>query len=564
MASPLSSAWVYRLLIIVVGTVAAAPMVLSGFPFQTHDSGWHLLWWSNFAPQFWSGEPYPRWLLEANEGLGSPAFFYYPPLPYWVSTLLSPPGQPAAVWMALGWGSYLGLVLSGLAAFACFQKMGTHFQAFAGAALYMVMPPHLALGLLERGAYAEYWAFASMPIIVCGVLKWQRHESYAGLVTTTGFACLFLTHLPTSVTFTPFALLLALCLSGPIFFRTLLAALAGAGLAGVYLIPALTTQDLVSIQHVETPYRGTFFFPTFDIWMPFFTSKPFHMRLLLCFALFALVFLLFYYQLAFQSLSRSVVRQRLPWLGLGGGTLLMMLPFADPIYLLFPKLQMIQFAWRFLTPASLFLAATLMAFWPGEGVSKAGRISFSILLLGLFAVSGVMTSAAYVRTGYFTSVRKASVPASFQTNPDVPEYRPRWVGAELESTLAKFTTAGSARGKVAFTQGGGSVQVDHWMPRQLALVASLTNASTLLVRQYYFPGWTAWVDGKAAKVQISEPDGLVQLSLPPGVHRVQLRLRPTIQERLGQITSASSLLIGLTLVLRTRFRDVTRANRGRT
>lgn len=54
---------------------------LIGGVIEAHDVLFHFNWSKYFSQQFWSGELYPRWLLGMNSGLGSPSFFFYPPIP---------------------------------------------------------------------------------------------------------------------------------------------------------------------------------------------------------------------------------------------------------------------------------------------------------------------------------------------------------------------------------------------------------------------------------------------------------------------------------------------------
>ncbi len=46
----------------------------------SHSSPQNLTWASQFAEQFRAGILYPRWMPESFDGLGSPAFYFYPPL----------------------------------------------------------------------------------------------------------------------------------------------------------------------------------------------------------------------------------------------------------------------------------------------------------------------------------------------------------------------------------------------------------------------------------------------------------------------------------------------------
>lgn len=47
----------------------------------------NLAWAGQFADQFRAGIFYPRWMADSFEGLGGPAFYFYPPLPFWIDAL---------------------------------------------------------------------------------------------------------------------------------------------------------------------------------------------------------------------------------------------------------------------------------------------------------------------------------------------------------------------------------------------------------------------------------------------------------------------------------------------
>jgi uncharacterized membrane protein len=80
--------------ITLTGVIITFPSLIFGFPGGGHDSTAHLAWFRQFSEQFWGGELYPRWLINDNSGLGSPVFFYYGPIPYLISSFLTPYGAP--------------------------------------------------------------------------------------------------------------------------------------------------------------------------------------------------------------------------------------------------------------------------------------------------------------------------------------------------------------------------------------------------------------------------------------------------------------------------------------
>jgi len=510
----------YELLLICLAILASAPLLLFGFPHPTHDGFWHLRWWSNFASQFWHGELYPRWLTEINVGCGSPAFFYYPPLPYWLSAVLAPiSGHGMPAWRALGWGAALSLVVSGLMMFWCLKKLVTARRACVGASLYMLMPYHLAIDILERGAYAESWAFAWMPLVIGGMIELQERQPHGWLRTAAGFACLFTTHPPTSVTFVPLALGLALCAGMRVFGLALAALAGGVGLAAVYLVPALTTQSTISTQYLRFPYATAFFFPTLELLRPLSRPDAFNRRLLWSCGLVGLSFLSFYCLLLAAKAPRNVFRRTAPWLGLTLCTLLLMLPVTDPLYRLLPPLQMIQFPWRFLAPATLLAVVLIVLFWPEPGAYIVPRVVHWAVLVSVTASIILMSWSGYSRTCLASRVKFGVPPGLFDpTAKDAPEYRP--ARADLDAALSVMGVA-----KCKVLNGDATVTVAAWGPRLIRLETQAATNTQILIRQFDYPGWSALTSlGGRVPLETDAVTGLLRLGVPAGFHAITLRL----------------------------------------
>ena len=71
------------------------------------------------------------------------------------------------------------------------------------------------------------------------------------------------------------------------------------------------------------------------------------------------------------------------------------------------------------------------------------------------------------------------------------------------------------------------------------------NATDVLFRIRYFPGWTAYVDGQPVETQITPPQGLMTVSVPAGEHTIELRFEDTPLRRLSKLIS----LLGLTTAI---------------
>ena len=90
------------------------------------------------------------------------------------------------------------------------------------------------------------------------------------------------------------------------------------------------------------------------------------------------------------------------------------------------------------------------------------------------------------------------------------------------------------------------------MPQRILIRADLQCAGMVLISENYFPGWTATVDGKPAKIY--EAYGAVRgVAVGPGSHRIEMAYRP-MSVYLGALMTVSGLLIAAALAVRERRR----------
>src|SRR5262249_9239784 len=103
--------------------------------------------------------------------------------------------------------------------------------------------------------------------------------------------------------------------------------------------------------------------------------------------------------------------------------------------------------------------------------------------------------------------------------------------------------------KVSVIEGNADVSVERWAPRNIVLRVNAATGATLRVKQLYFPGWRARVEGGVdLEARPSTPAGLLDVVTPAGDQRVEIELTPGRAERWGQYLSAFSLLIALALI----------------
>ncbi|HEY9668503.1 MAG TPA: 6-pyruvoyl-tetrahydropterin synthase-related protein [Coleofasciculaceae cyanobacterium] len=527
---------------------------LIGGVIEAHDVLFHFNWSKYFSQQFWSGELYPRWLLGMNSGLGSPSFFFYPPIPYYFTSLFYPLQLGnSPTWLHLVLSASLALIASGVAAYIWLKDFTNVKSAFIGSILYMSLPYHLAIDLYWRFAFSEYWSFVWIPLVLYFSRKLIQGTRYAIAGFAISYALLCMTHLPTTLIFSPVPISYVVLMSKrhqkvKVLVRLGLALLLGVGLAAIYLVPALTTQNYVLLEEIAS--RPFFYYANNFLWHKRYILpelREFVVYLGVLVGLMAGITVCAFIG-TYKTLSKSCRRESIYWFTIAGVASLMTLPLSKPIWQLFPILQIIQFPWRFnvvltVTTTVLVTLGVYVFHKTTQGWQKNVLVFAMLLLIGTILSSlGMMDSHVHRLTFNSDSVIRMSQDAS--------EYRPKWVAAEIfDRSLVYELGKNLPNAKV--TTGEGNVSIKQWQPRKIVLQANAKTDVTVTLKQFYYPGWTARAIGRSQQLPVepSPYEGLLRVKVPSGQYEVRVTLDTVIQERLGQSLSAVSAGIVVLLAL---------------
>ncbi len=585
--------WLYArkapIIIILAGCILTLPVIIYGVPFHTDDGITHASWSIHFSEQFWSGDLYPRWLTGMNNGLGSPVFFYYPPVPYFLTSIIKPLFQSDPLgFYRLGISACLALILSGLFAYLWLKQIVNETPALITAILYMAGPYHLAADLYTRFAYAEFWSFVWLPLILYFTHKIMDRRRMAIAGFAVSYALLIMTHLPTTLIFSLVPVIYSLVLQKDQKLKTAgkitLSMTLGIGLSAIYLYPALAMQKYVFLDQMGIgyfSYENWLFFSNFSLW----TDDKLVILLMLTnlLGIAGLTFII-----SQPQFDTKLRKAGLFWLTMALGSVLMMTDLSRPIWLVFFPLQKIQFPFRF--NVILTLAATALTALAVSTITKSSlstKIAVKVCAFVLFAAwIPVLVWAAL--TAFPTSgTDKENFVYGAVESKDAPEYRPRsntsmraidwetskdednWdvqMTKEYKDLVQRTGVQDVGTTKVKIVEGMGQVDVLNWRSRDILLHVTGRSEMKINILQFYFPNWTARIEGEPQDltIQPTQPDGLISLSIPGGDHEVRLLLGKTGEELTGQMISLVSMIFlvfyivgfGLYRVYRTQSKNV--------
>jgi hypothetical protein len=239
--------------LVLTAVAVALPAALG--PVRLNDSFWiDLVWLEQFAREIANGTLYPRWLPLSHDGLGSPVFYYYPPLAFYGASAFALAGL--STYQALIAAFCAANLLSGIGVYLWLKDQSR--VPLAGAVLFMIAPYHL-FNFYLRGNIGEFLATAILPFVLWGIRQVIDKRRHGIAWTAIAYAVLAMSHLPLALLgslflFAPYALVSTGC-SRPALLRIAAALALGTAIAAIYLVPALALERYRSSADLWTlPY----------------------------------------------------------------------------------------------------------------------------------------------------------------------------------------------------------------------------------------------------------------------------------------------------------------------
>lgn len=528
-------------IVVLAAVLACLPLFEYGAP-NGHSIAFNLAWLRNFSAQLWGGDLYPRWLADMNRGAGSPVFFFYAPLPFYISSLAGLPFHGSSLDVQLAAGECLLIALSGLSFYFYARPRFDAAPAMLAAVLYMLLPYHFEIDLWRRQAIGELANYIWMPAILYFTDRLATSaRSWAGLAIS--YALLIFSHLPTALLFSPFIPLYAALQPARYPRRRYYLAVAmglavGIMLSAIYLLPALLTQQYISTDKLwnsNLDYR-IWFLPIAGNNRSDFTDRLFAV-LLQSSAIFGICWL---HAVRFGEKS---IRRTAPPAAFFLMSWFLMTGASQWLWEIFPTLAKVQFPWRVavvLDLATAMMAAhTLHRFWRHRDLPSCIAVTGVCMLVVCCSFSGrhVVTNLDPLENPQFIADRDEAV----RLGRDAPEYTTVWAQTAFGGDLSKIDRSE----KIKMEGVDGHASIASWEPRDILLDIDSPRPAELTVRQFYFPGWQARIPGldQPLAVHPGKHFGFVKIAIPAGRYPLRIELKPMWQETAGAAVSAAGILV---------------------
>jgi hypothetical protein len=512
-------------------------------------------WHDGFSAAFSAGDFYPRWIEWTNQGLGAPSFYFYAPLPFWVSSLAEavwPFTHSAKVWVAVTAG--LALWLSGLTMLVALRRFVRPEAAVFAAVVYMAMPYHLGADFWARSALGELWGFVWLPLMIVGFMDIALQKVRGIIVLILATSGLALSHLP--------SLMIAMCGVGGLFVMTgllhrdrkslariFLHATASLMLAfavtAAYWLPAVTIQDYTRI--ADFMFSGWY---SYSINLLFVRIESIKFNSMMEFSAISVMCLAA--ACLYQAYKKKLFGNPV-YLTAASGLIFAIFMSSGLSMIIWDSiavLQNIQFPWRFLLLADVcfcFMLAIHADRWRWSAVNRAHLSVLAITVLTVGIAQATLYSMPML-TGYSAEDYRQQR----QSRVDMREYRTVWTDQKYFEDIfygkksALRVPEISHGGKVIQTQQAGAYSIQT--PRSAVLVLDRFYFPDLVVRDVQ--------SGRQLEVAPQPVTGLAMISVPAGKYHVRLETVLLPQERAGWQLSLVGLLGSILLVTRSRRKPV--------
>ncbi len=582
--------WLLLLIVPLLSLVAIQPILTGILPWRG-DGLLHLYRLAELERAVRAGLFFPRWSPDLGYGFGFPLFNYYAPFSYYVALIPRLLGASLPVSMAVSY--VLALWMLGWGVWFWARDVWQSGLAAVTAVLAILYAPYILYNTYHRAALAELWGLAFL-----GLTLWATQRLFGGwgagglgrlkyaLLTAVFYALLILSHNITALIGTPLIIGYALFLTinreqgtrntqqstNPLtiyHYSPLLLALA---LSAFFWLPAFFERNLVQIENLTATAAFSYlnnFLTLSDIfaWPQTAVSQQVNPNIprSLSWPIFILAI--------FAWLP--IKKEGGGW-GLGAGQspipnpqspipqrtaltfatllcLLMTTPLSQPIWQAFDLLSFVQFPWRFLGPASLFLA--LLA---GLGAQQLWNLLSSQFTIHNSQFTIILTAliTLYALPWLFPSPAN-TLPTNITPAETIQfEIQTGWLGTTaaadyLPRTVQTLPAPDDLTTHLDTTQFPDTFTIENLQEEYTAVSLTYTAAETVtaVLHIFHFPGWQATLDGEPIQITPSDPTGQITIQLPAGSHTVQLRFGNTPLRTVANTISIITLLLLIILIV---------------
>lgn len=498
-----------------------------------------------------------RWVDDLGYGYGYPIFNFYAPLPYYLAgslNLVLSNSLFATKIMFL-----LGILFSFFSMYLFASRLTNYYGGLAAGVIYLYFPYH-AINIYIRGAVGEFFAYAFMPLVFWGIYniyekvsakKSQREVFLKSFLLAIPTALVVISHnlsaFMMGIFLIPYIVFFLIRIKRRKEFIYSLVILFSTAflLSAFYILPAIFESQFTNVTSQiggGADYKDHFVCFN-QLWYGqwgFGGSAPgctdgFSFSLgRINILLMGVAFLFFLY--TFLK-NRKVTHEIIIWFLLLV-SIILMLPVSKFFWDTTPYIEYLQYPWRFLNFAGLFISLAI-AFLILKIKDK--RIVFAVLLL-------VIAGQLYFNFKFFKPVDVNSFTNTYYESTDHIKWETSKISDEYMPSDFLKPMAKSELPSMLLSAENDRVKLtlNEVKTGYIKLVKE-GNDSVIHVNKAYFPSWEASLEGKNLKIE--EINNGMQFYLPDGKQIAEMRIKSTPIQIIGNMLTIIGIVIVFVVII---------------
>lgn len=556
--------------IVIIITIPAFVSLINPYYFSHHDSQ-HAARLFVLTEAIAQGAWYPRWVDLFGFNYGYPLFNFYPPLIYYVGALFF--GLGFSILWSVKMVVIVGYVFAAIGMYLLVKGLlKRRLPAYLAAVLYTFFTYH-AVVVYVRGALAEFFTMTILPFLLLSLESLRTKPTLRSSgVTGLFFAALIATHpliaFP-SVLFIAVYMTYSWITHSQKIKYTLHATLGiiGGLLGSAFfwlpsmlerkftLVDSILLKELASYEiHFVQPdqlwfspwgYGGSG--PGYSDAMTFQLGKL-HIGIVMVAAVFFITLMYIKRRKTLMADERKVYLDFGFFFALMALSIVMMLEVSKPVWQTVSFLHYLQFPWRFLTFAGIFVSIV-----GAYGIYFLSRIYTKQWLIAVVVVvvslGCIITYQKYFKPERYLYVTDRNLTSfeeiAWRVSRTSFEFVPAGVKttkSDLNTTILDMDENRIARNKYQLTNGIANVSNVRTKFHDKQFTIDVFSQSVLFrLNTYNFPGWTAYIDGMKTTIQDNNPQKLITITVPKGRHTLRFVFQDTPVRAIANMISLVSV-----------------------
>ncbi|MBI4080652.1 MAG: hypothetical protein HY430_02665 [Candidatus Levybacteria bacterium] len=529
------------LVLLFLFSLFASQKLLTDKFYTSHDGEGHVIRMIDFDEVFREGQIPVRIAKRIHYGLGYPFFTFNYPFVYYLGEAFHVSGLSyVSSFKAL---LVLSVIVGSVALYFFTLPFFGRIPAFASA-FFIIFAPYKFLNMYVRGNVAESLGFAFIPLLLLAIERFIRNEKYKNALLISSISLLILSHNITAMVgvvlgVSYFVWRISKINKKPDFKNIAISVFSAVLITSFFWLPVVVETKVTKLSELASDYKD--FFPTFQEvfyspwgfgpYKPGFLPGKMSPQIGVMHEVFFVLAVAFFLIHLIKKQIREKERLFLFFIMVGAISLFLALPASKSLWEVFPPLRYVQLPWRFIGYVTLSCSVAA-----GYLISQIGKPRFQIVVFLLIVPILIYANRNHIRVNQYIDFHNPFLESETYSLSTTSR------NEHMPKDAPQIFSKPNPNGDMPPSAGVSTRTV--WKSNYHKFIVNAASDIAFRDNTHFFPGWSAVVDGKTARIEADKDDfRRLRIPVPKGKHTVEFFFRETPYRLLADIVSLSTIML---------------------